>query len=198
MRDFFWEEGDLVGGDHLVGWEEVCQAKENGGLGIGNLEKRNTAFLMKWLWRFPRERHSLWYKVISSKFGSHPNLWDSKVVERGTFRSPWKAISSLYGEFHQLVSFKIGNGNKVRFWEDSWAGENTLKSLFPSLFRISTFSSRPISDFVDQTSLQSDLQVGTFTSLGTCRTGRSSSCKLCFSYWKGGICVLPWKTREFG
>ena len=46
MRDFFWEGGDLVGGDHLVEWE-VCQAKENGGLGISNLEMRNKAFLMK-------------------------------------------------------------------------------------------------------------------------------------------------------
>ena len=50
-----------------------------------------------------------------------------------------------------MVSFKIGNENKVRFWEDRWAGDNTLKDQFPSLFRISTFSSRPISDFVDQT-----------------------------------------------
>ena len=49
MRDFFWEGGDLVGGDHLVRWEEVCKAKENGGLDIGNLERRNKAFLMKWL-----------------------------------------------------------------------------------------------------------------------------------------------------
>ena len=77
------------------------------------------------------------------------------MLERGTFRSPWKVISSLYGEFHQMVSFKIGNGNKVRFWEDRWADKNTLKGLFPS-FRISTFSSRPISDFVDQTRLQKE------------------------------------------
>ena len=49
MRDFFWEEGDLAGGDQLVRWEEVCKAKENGRLGIGNLEKRNKTFLMKWL-----------------------------------------------------------------------------------------------------------------------------------------------------
>ena len=146
MRDFFWEGGDLAGGDHLVGWEDMCKSKENGGLDIGNLEKRNKAFLMKWLWRFPREGHSLWYKVIRSTFGIHPNLWDSKVVVRGTFRSPWKAISSLYGEFLQSVCFKIGKGDKVRFWEDRWAGEQTLKERFPSLFRISTLSSRPISE----------------------------------------------------
>ena len=78
------------------------------------------------------------------------------MVKRGTFRSPWKAISSLYGEFHQTVSFKIGNGNKVSFWEDRWLDDNTLKGLFPSLFRLSTFRSRPISYFVDQTRLQEE------------------------------------------
>ena len=56
-RDFLWEGGDLQGGDHLVGWSTVCLAKDKGGLGIGNLEERNKALLMKWLWRFPMERH---------------------------------------------------------------------------------------------------------------------------------------------
>ena len=55
-----------------------------------------------------------------------------------------------------MVSFKIGNGNKVRFLEDRWAGEISLKEQFPSLFRISTFSSRLISNFVDQTRLHSE------------------------------------------
>ena len=75
---------------------------------------------------------------------------------RGIFRSLWKAISSLYGEFLQLVCFKIGKGDKVRLWEDKWAGKQTLKEQFPSLFRISTISSRPISEFVDQERLVSD------------------------------------------
>ena len=99
------------------------------------------------------EERSLWYRVIRSKFGIHTNQWDSNVVHRGTLRSPWKAISSLYGEFLRVVSFKIGDGKKVRFWEDIWVGENSLKSLFPSLFRLSTLNSRPISDFVDQVRL---------------------------------------------
>ena len=150
MRDFLWDGGDLAGGEHLVDWKAVCLAKDKGGLGIGNLEKRNKVLLMKWLWRFPKENQSLWYKVIKSRVGLHPNLWDSKTDDRGTFRSPWKAISSLYREFHQLVSFKVGNGNKVRFWEDAWAGENPLQVMFPSLFRLSSLKSHPISDFHNQ------------------------------------------------
>ena len=73
--------------------------------------------------------------------------------DRGTFRSPWKAISSLYREFHQLVSFKGGNGNKVCFWEDVLVGENWLEAMFPSLFRLSSLNCRPISEFCNQSSL---------------------------------------------
>jgi hypothetical protein len=36
---------------HLVRWPDVCQPKDQGGLGISNLEYRNTSLLCKWLWR---------------------------------------------------------------------------------------------------------------------------------------------------
>ena len=71
-------------------------------------------------------------------------------MDRGTHRSPWKAISSLYRDFYQIVTFKVDNGNIVRFWEDIWLGENSLEAQYPSLFRISSFKSRPISEFWDQ------------------------------------------------
>ena len=48
-----------------------------------------------------------------------------------------------------MVSFKVGNGKKVRFWEDKWLGNNTLQELHPSLFRLSVLKSKPISDFLD-------------------------------------------------
>ena len=75
------------------------------------------------------------------------------MVTGGTFRNPWKAISSLDGDFHRRVSFRVDKGDKVRFWEDRWEGEDTFKRLFPSLFRLSTLYSRPIADFVDQSRL---------------------------------------------
>ena len=59
-----------------------------------------------------------------------------------------------------MVSFKVSNGNKVRFWEDRWDGENSLEVLFPSLFRLSTLNSQPISDFVDETRLQVEGSTG--------------------------------------
>ncbi|PON76033.1 hypothetical protein PanWU01x14_037490 [Parasponia andersonii] len=63
------------------------------------ISTRNKAFLMKWLWSFPKESNSLWHKVIKSKYGLNSNLWDAVAAKRATLRTPWKAISYLYGDF---------------------------------------------------------------------------------------------------
>ena len=71
MRDFFWEGyGERVC-DHIVNWDIVSKSKEKGGLGIGNIAKKNKALLGKWLWRFPLEQNSFWCSMIKSKYGVH-------------------------------------------------------------------------------------------------------------------------------
>ena len=119
MRNFLWKGADGNGGDHLVSWKLVTRPKIKRGLGIGRLKEKNKALLFKWLWRFPLEQESIWTRVITSKFGVHLNRWEAGVVSRSTYRSPWKYISSLYDEFRHFVSLKVGNGRRIRFWEDA-------------------------------------------------------------------------------
>ncbi|KAM7490623.1 hypothetical protein LguiA_033544 [Lonicera macranthoides] len=88
MRDFLWEGRGEGKKDHLVNWEVVSRSKIDGGLGVGNLIKRNKALLGKWLWRFPLESNSLWHAIIASKYGSHPNGWDSSHDINGSLRAP--------------------------------------------------------------------------------------------------------------
>jgi hypothetical protein len=38
--------------------------------------------------------------------------------------------------FLNLGYFQLGNGHNVRFWEDRWLGNSTLKELYPTLFVI--------------------------------------------------------------
>lgn len=66
MRSFLW---DVQGGRNrsLVAWDLVTRSKMKGGLGLGNLKKKNVSILGKWLWRFPLEQDSLWVRVIKSK-----------------------------------------------------------------------------------------------------------------------------------
>ena len=97
MRNFLWNGAYGEGGDHLVSWNNISRPKEKGGLGIGNLRSKNKALLFKWLWRFPKERETLWAKIIKSKFGLHSNRWDSKMARRSTFRSSWNYILVIWG-----------------------------------------------------------------------------------------------------
>lgn len=46
-----------------VKWDVVCRSKENGGLGIKNLEFFNLSSLLgKWAWRLLCENNALWPK----------------------------------------------------------------------------------------------------------------------------------------
>ena len=132
----------------MVAWELAFCLKNMGGLGVENVEIRNKALLIKWLWRFPNETNSLWYTVIKSKFGLNYNRWDYNIVERATWRCLWRAISSLYGHFRKLVCFKVGSGGNIRFWEDCWIGETPLAEAFPLLFKLSSFKGKNILDFI--------------------------------------------------
>uniref|UniRef100_A0A453J1A9 Reverse transcriptase zinc-binding domain-containing protein n=1 Tax=Aegilops tauschii subsp. strangulata TaxID=200361 RepID=A0A453J1A9_AEGTS len=38
--------------------------------------------------------------------------------------------------FFHIIKFIVGNGNTTRFWEDTWLGETSLATQYPSLYNI--------------------------------------------------------------
>ncbi|XP_062118257.1 uncharacterized protein LOC133831865 [Humulus lupulus] len=148
MCDFLWEGADKSGADHLVSWNEVCNSRSHGGLRIGNLVLRNKAFLMKWLWRFPLETLSLWHRVVKSRYGDNGGRWDTYCGDRLFARGPWRDITFLYEDYRHLVYFKVGRGDRICFWEDTWFGDCSLKSKFNDLFRVSEAANFLIKDMV--------------------------------------------------
>ena len=67
-----WEWFDDINGAHLSG--------------IHNLENKNRALLVKWLWRFPLEKDNLWHEVIRRKYGLDSNGSDAKKVSCGALK----------------------------------------------------------------------------------------------------------------
>ena len=69
MRKFLW--GGVEGECRVawVRWEQVCRSKEDGGLGIKDLERFNLALLGKWRWRLSCDHQSLWCRVLRAKYG---------------------------------------------------------------------------------------------------------------------------------
>ena len=61
----------------------------------------------------------------------------------------WKDISKETRQLKQNCCFILGDGNIIRFWEDSWCGEGTLCVAFPALFAIADSKGALVADVWD-------------------------------------------------
>lgn len=47
-----------------------------------------------------------------------------------------EGVRKGWDPFNRLISFEVGVGDHVRFWEDKWCGEMELRRTFPNLYNI--------------------------------------------------------------
>ena len=89
------------------------------------------------MWRYGSERDALWRKVIEAKCGDEGGGWCIKPV-LGTYSvSVWKSIRSGWLDFSKFLRFDVGDGTRIKFWEDVWCKDCSLKESFPELYSIS-------------------------------------------------------------
>jgi hypothetical protein len=67
---FFWEGKGTKKKYHLVKWQDICQPKGQGGLGITDTKLMNIALMAKWIWRcFSGQNEDLlWLKLLRAKY----------------------------------------------------------------------------------------------------------------------------------
>jgi len=130
-----WHGDKEKKGYHLVKWSSVICAKKWGGLGIKNLKIQSTALMMKWLWKFTKENHLLWGRVIKAKY-EQEDSWMTKEVNTPYGVSLWRSIRSLWSELKTQSRIKVANGNKTRFWKDNWHEVGIMELVFPDIFNL--------------------------------------------------------------
>ena len=136
QRNFLWESFKEGANFHLVNWDHICTLLPNGGLAIRNVRRFNEALLGKWLWRFGVVRDTLWRKVVKVKYGSMEGGWASNLPTGSYDAGLWKFICCGWDKFFRLLKFEVGDGTHIRFWDDVWCMDGTLKAAFPELYRI--------------------------------------------------------------
>lgn len=130
---------------HLAGWPEVKKPKSIGGLDLVPIKLRNEALLCKWGWRFSKEVHALWIKVLKAKYGTlNANGWNlgDEVEKSGShvLKAWWRISqgrSEVGNQFREHLRLLVGKGNRTFFWEDVWLGDRPLKASFPRLYKAS-------------------------------------------------------------
>ena len=61
--------------------------------------------------------------MIVGNYREKEGRWCSKALRESYGVGLWKAIQSKWKAFNKKVGFRVGNGRKVRFWQDKWCGE---------------------------------------------------------------------------
>jgi hypothetical protein len=86
--------------------------------------------LGKWLWRYAHEEEAWWKTIFGAKYGSVWGGWRSRDLPGPHVVGLWKHISKGSRLFHCDIRFDTGIGSKIRFWEDVWCGDMSLKDAF--------------------------------------------------------------------
>jgi hypothetical protein len=130
---FFWQGDNEKKKYRLAKWNVVCRPKDQGGLGIHDLEVKNTALLSKWLARLLTE-DGVWQTLLRRKYVGSKAI--SQVVWNPGDSHFWAGLMTVKKHFFPHGSFSIKDGSEIRFWEDIWLGTTPLRNQYPSLYAI--------------------------------------------------------------
>ena len=106
-----------------VSWGDLCKPKEEGGLGFKDIRMFNYALLSKWRWQLISQEVGKWKEVLLSKYGGRLDCPCIPVKQQSWW---WRDLVKVCREgggdrgFQEEVRWKLGRGDKVRFWEDVW------------------------------------------------------------------------------
>uniref|UniRef100_A0A803P4I7 Reverse transcriptase zinc-binding domain-containing protein n=1 Tax=Cannabis sativa TaxID=3483 RepID=A0A803P4I7_CANSA len=92
-RSFLWKGQALFHGAGVVAWENVCQPKSAGGLGIKKLEEWNKAAICKYIWAISNKQESLWLRWVHSVYIKKQEWWSFSASVHFSFY--WKKMVAL-------------------------------------------------------------------------------------------------------
>jgi hypothetical protein len=130
---FYWQSDQHKRKYRLAKWELLCQPKDQGGLGIQNLEIQNKCLLSKWLFKLLNEE-GVWQQLLRNKYLKNKPL--GCCMKKPTDSHFWKGLMKVKDVVLSFGTFKVSDGSQTRFWLDTWIGNKPLKDKFPALFNI--------------------------------------------------------------
>ena len=124
---FLWK-GDLEAHNTArVAWTTVVKPKEQGGLGVKDLQIWNKACCLRLIWLLffrPDSVWVSWFKEVILK-GSLNNFWTTNPSQNYSWLA--NKLLKLGREAYHLIHLRVQNGRSARFWFDNWSPYGKLE-----------------------------------------------------------------------
>ena len=141
-RAFLWSGTDRTSGAQcLIAWEEVCELKEDGGLGVKRLETQNAALLLKLINRLHHPGCSAWARWVATQATLHD-------LGGNLAGAHWTALRQLFPAYQKMTTVTVGDGRNTDFWKDTWLLDAPLADLMPALHSHVTGATTSVHDVV--------------------------------------------------
>uniref|UniRef100_A0A2N9IUI4 Reverse transcriptase domain-containing protein n=1 Tax=Fagus sylvatica TaxID=28930 RepID=A0A2N9IUI4_FAGSY len=120
----------------LAGWKRLYLSK---GAAVA---KRIDKIQRNFLWGSSKEN------VVREKYGSMEGGWMSKNSRGSHGVGLWKFIRAGWDTFSRFVKFKVGDGSRIRLWDDVWCIDVPLKEAFPGLYCLACIKDATVADSI--------------------------------------------------
>src|SRR4051794_26456154 len=115
MRHYLWRrktEDVQCRGASLVAWQKVCKPKNQGGLGVLDLEIQNKCLLLKNVHKLFNREDMPWVNLILNTY------YANGVVPGQHFEGSfwWKSNLKLVDIYKGMAKYCLGDGKSVMFW----------------------------------------------------------------------------------
>lgn len=117
IANFWW--GDLEGRRimYWIGWNQLSNSKELGGLGFKDIECTNSALLAKQIWRIIIRPDSLLSRVLKAKYFEKESILKAKTLKNSSWF--WQSIISAKEVIQNNIIKGVRNGKSIKVWLDS-------------------------------------------------------------------------------
>jgi hypothetical protein len=127
MRKFWWGMKENVSKVNWMNWGRMGRSKATGGMGFMDFNCFNKALLAKQIWRLWENPSSLVAQIMQAKYYPTTLVLEANMGRRISFA--WRSILSTRELVKERLVWRVGNGRKVRIWEDRWLPSPAFKIL---------------------------------------------------------------------
>jgi hypothetical protein len=103
------------------------RSKAMGGMGFRDFNSFNKALLAKHIWRLWENPSSLVAQIMQAKYYPTTSVFEANMGRRISFA--WRSILGSRELVKEGLVWRVGNGRKVRIWEDRWLSSPAFKIL---------------------------------------------------------------------
>jgi len=120
IRRFWWtgvQDDNPTSPIAYCSWDDICQSKENGGLGIRDLYTVNKSLLTQAAWNIATNKNHFLSSVIKAKYYHDASFWTAKT--NGPQSVFWSSVLQVKKELSANSTYQLHAGN-TSIWSAPW------------------------------------------------------------------------------